>query len=220
MSGGMIGGGGVDPPTTTKGDVSGFDTTFARIPIGVDSTVLTADSTEALGLKWATAATGLGKARAVGSDVLSSNGTSMVIDSLSLDMEDDYSSIQINVWWITAGTRGDIGLKINDKTSYSFDYIRQDSGTMEQGSTNSASTFEIIDSGGSGSYYGSATIIIHNHNGTGLMIHGQNVQQLDSSSLIQGYVSGITDSTITKIEITCTNDVNSGSGMNVSGILQ
>ena len=53
MSGGMGGGeAGVDPPTTTKGDVSGFDTTFARIPVGVNSTVLTADSTEALGLKW------------------------------------------------------------------------------------------------------------------------------------------------------------------------
>lgn len=57
MSGGMGGGeAGVDPPTTTKGDVSGFSTTFARIPIGVDSTVLTADSTEALGLKWEAAA--------------------------------------------------------------------------------------------------------------------------------------------------------------------
>jgi hypothetical protein len=54
MSGGMIGGGGTDPPTTTKGDVSGFDTTFARIPIGTNNQVLTADSAQALGLKWAT----------------------------------------------------------------------------------------------------------------------------------------------------------------------
>lgn len=53
MSGGMIGGGGVDPPTTTKGDVSGFDTTYARVPIGTNNQVLTADSAQALGLKWA-----------------------------------------------------------------------------------------------------------------------------------------------------------------------
>jgi hypothetical protein len=53
-SGGMGGGeAGVDPPTTTKGDVSGYDTTFARIPIGSDTQVLTADSAQALGLKWA-----------------------------------------------------------------------------------------------------------------------------------------------------------------------
>ena len=53
MSGGMIGGGGVDPPTTTKGD-----TTFARIPVGIDGTVLTADSTTALGVGYVAAAGG------------------------------------------------------------------------------------------------------------------------------------------------------------------
>jgi len=58
MSGGMIGGGGVDPPTTTKGDISGFDTTYARVPIGADDQVLTADSAEALGLAWKTAGGG------------------------------------------------------------------------------------------------------------------------------------------------------------------
>ena len=58
MSGGMIGGGGSNPPTTTKGDISGFDTTYARIPIGTNDQVLTADSTQALGLKWADSAGG------------------------------------------------------------------------------------------------------------------------------------------------------------------
>ncbi len=58
MSGGMIGGGGSNPPTTTKGDISGFDTTFARVPVGADGTVLTADSTTALGIGYAAAAGG------------------------------------------------------------------------------------------------------------------------------------------------------------------
>lgn len=55
MSGGMGGGeSGVDVEMlTTKGDTHGFDTDNARVPIGANTTVLTADSTEALGLKWA-----------------------------------------------------------------------------------------------------------------------------------------------------------------------
>ena len=45
-----VGGG---SPLTTKGDLYGFSTVDARIPIGANNTVLTADSTQALGLKWA-----------------------------------------------------------------------------------------------------------------------------------------------------------------------
>jgi hypothetical protein len=38
---------------TTKGDLQGYDTAPDRIPIGSNGQVLTADSTQALGLKWA-----------------------------------------------------------------------------------------------------------------------------------------------------------------------
>lgn len=47
---------GYTPPLTTKGDLFGYDTAAARIPIGSNNQVLTADSTQALGLKWATPA--------------------------------------------------------------------------------------------------------------------------------------------------------------------
>jgi len=40
-------------PLTTKGDLYGFSTVDARIPVGANGTVLTADSGEALGVKWA-----------------------------------------------------------------------------------------------------------------------------------------------------------------------
>ena len=61
MSGGMGGGsGGVSEELlTTKGDTHGFSTVNARVPIGIDTTVLTADSTQALGLAW-TSPTALG----------------------------------------------------------------------------------------------------------------------------------------------------------------
>ena len=52
------GGGGDSSPLTTKGDLYGFDTANARIPVGSNGQVLTADSTESLGLKWADSAAG------------------------------------------------------------------------------------------------------------------------------------------------------------------
>lgn len=45
-------------PLTTKGDLYTFDTANARLPVGADGTILTADSTQAKGVKWAPAPTG------------------------------------------------------------------------------------------------------------------------------------------------------------------
>ena len=45
--------GGGTSPLTTKGDIFGHSTVDARIPVGADTFVLTADSTQALGVKWA-----------------------------------------------------------------------------------------------------------------------------------------------------------------------
>jgi len=44
---------------TTKGDIHGYDTVQKRIPVGINDQVLTADSAQALGLKWAAAGGGI-----------------------------------------------------------------------------------------------------------------------------------------------------------------
>ena len=49
---------GAASPLTTKGDVYTFSTSDARLGVGANNTVLTADSAEATGLKWAAAASG------------------------------------------------------------------------------------------------------------------------------------------------------------------
>jgi len=48
--------GGID--LSTKGDIHGYSNTDARVPIGSNNTVLTADSSESLGLKWAAVSAG------------------------------------------------------------------------------------------------------------------------------------------------------------------
>jgi hypothetical protein len=44
--------GGVTSPLTTKGDLWGWNTTNARVPVGADGTVLTADSGDTEGVSW------------------------------------------------------------------------------------------------------------------------------------------------------------------------
>jgi hypothetical protein len=69
-----VGGG---SPLTTKGDVYGFSTVDARIPIGANDTVLTADSTQSLGLKWATPASG-------GMTLINTGGTALTGSAVTI----------------------------------------------------------------------------------------------------------------------------------------
>jgi hypothetical protein len=78
-----IGGGGLSSPLTTKGDVWGYSTTNARVPVGTNGQVLTADSTNANGVAWATAASGatfVGVAVYLSSAQSLSNGVGTIIN--------------------------------------------------------------------------------------------------------------------------------------------
>ena len=76
-------------PLTTKGDVFTFSTVDARIGVGANNTVLTADSAEATGLKWATPATGsLTKIATATFTTVASTGTSF--DNTISSTYDDY----------------------------------------------------------------------------------------------------------------------------------
>ena len=83
-------------PLTTKGDLFGYDTGNARVPIGANDTVLTADSTQTLGLKWATPVAG-------GITLLSTttlSGASTTISSIS----GAYTNLQVMIYGMTNNT--------------------------------------------------------------------------------------------------------------------
>lgn len=74
-------------PLTTKGDVWGYSTVNARVPIGTNGQVLTADSTQALGLKWATPS-GTGSSGASGSVQFSDGAGGFSSDATNLFWDD------------------------------------------------------------------------------------------------------------------------------------
>lgn len=91
---------GASTPLTTKGDLFGFSTLNARIPIGTNNQVLTADSAEALGLKWATAAGG-GSMTALGSP-LTLSGTPTISG-----IDQTYKDLYFLCFGFTNGATGD-----------------------------------------------------------------------------------------------------------------
>ena len=65
-------------PLTTKGDILSYTTEDVRIAVGSNGTVLTADSTEAAGVKWASAG--------AGGDALTSNGLDQFAATTSAEL--------------------------------------------------------------------------------------------------------------------------------------
>jgi hypothetical protein len=137
-----VGGG---SPLTTKGDLYGFSTVDARIPIGANDTVLTADSTQALGLKWAAPSSG-------GMTLLSTtslSGASTTVSSISgsytnlqIFIEDYYASGNIDFFFYfnsdtTAGNYITTGTKLFGATPTAQDVAANDTPFAYWGVTSS-----------------------------------------------------------------------------------
>ncbi len=86
-------------PLTTKGDIYGYDTALARIPVGADTFVLTADSVEPLGVKWAAGGGGF-------TSPLTTKG-----DLIGYDTADNRVPIGTNGQVLTADSTEALGLK-------------------------------------------------------------------------------------------------------------
>jgi hypothetical protein len=126
-----------NPPLTTKGDLYGFSTVPARLPVGTNAQVLTADSTASTGLKWAAAS---GGGMTLISTITASSASSVSFTSipstytnLLLTWEKVYSDID-NTYW---------GIRFNNDTTADY-HFQCGVGSAAGGATNGGVTSDVF----------------------------------------------------------------------------
>jgi hypothetical protein len=101
-----------NPPVTTKGDVFTFSTIPTRLGVGANDTVLTADSSTATGLKWATPSSGGMTQLATGS----LSGSSVSITSIS----GSYKSLELRISGASTAANTPFFLQFNSDATNNY----------------------------------------------------------------------------------------------------
>jgi len=199
---------------TTKGDIHGYSTSNTRIPIGDDDQVLTADSAQALGLKWSTPGGGAGAWSSEGNDINTVKG-------VSLDVSVSDADVYQVLYNVASG--GDesapvLAMRLNDITTSSYDTLAQwgSSGAGTESEARTKTKWLCSIGGGDDGYSGVAYVYKSDSNFPADSQGGAtficNTQQISSTSPLyvvynMGTQTSITGA-ITKITLVVMNENN------------
>lgn len=106
-SGGSSWAAGAKSTMTTKGDILGFSTVLARLGVGANGTILTADSTQTVGFRWAAAPSGTGNITDINTDATPSQ--TLVVGTTGTDfaiVDDGTGGHSFNLPSASATARG------------------------------------------------------------------------------------------------------------------
>ena len=206
-------------PLTTKGDLYGFSTLDARVPIGTNNQVLTADSAQALGLKWATPSTAAKSYSLIGTGTLTAAST-ITVSGIS-----GMNTVYIFINAASSAASADVDLRINADSGANYNRFGIENGFSSTYSYNNLSSVKQtgtnqffltnITSGGSGTGVISGGVVIDGCNSSGVKM----IQQLAAPSLGDGtgslrqqlqfgYYTGT--STVSSVSLIATNNFDAG----------